>query len=40
MFELENLDPRLGWIEHALVLERAGHLALQARGALGRIDQE
>jgi hypothetical protein len=34
----EHLDARLGGIEHALVLERAGHFALQTARALAGVD--
>jgi len=36
--EIENLDARLGRIEHTIVLVTAGHLALQAPGAFVGVD--
>jgi hypothetical protein len=38
--EIEYLDTGLGRVENAVVLETAGHLALQATGALVRIDMQ
>ena len=38
--EIEDLDARLGGIEDLVVLVRTGHFALQAPGALRRVDVE
>jgi hypothetical protein len=40
VLELENLDARSRRVENPLVLEGAGHLALQAAGAFLRIDEQ
>jgi hypothetical protein len=36
--EIEDLDARLGGVEHPFVLKRTGHLALQTAGALFRFE--
>jgi hypothetical protein len=38
MFKIEHLDAGFGWVDGACVFIRTGHLALQASGALARID--
>jgi hypothetical protein len=38
MLEGEDLDPRLGDVEYAMVLVRTRHLALQTAGAFVRVD--
>jgi hypothetical protein len=40
LVEVKNLDTGLGGGEGAIVLERTGHLALQASGALVCIDMQ
>ena len=40
LVEIEHLDARARGVEHAVVLVRAGHLALQAPRALARIDRQ
>jgi hypothetical protein len=40
MVEFKHLDTRFSGIEHALVIVRAGHFALQAASTLGRIDRQ
>jgi hypothetical protein len=38
VFEVEDLDPRLGDVEHSVILEGAGHLALQTAGTFVGVD--
>jgi hypothetical protein len=38
VLEVKDLDPRLGDIEHSVILKGAGHLALQAACAFVGVD--